>query len=88
MIYALKYNYTNHKLLKVGLKNTFSHIYEKVMHKYTVNSPQYDADEDSELIFEKIFGSKDEWKKESIWSNPRKIRSSNGGDCLLGKLLS
>ena len=52
--------FRGHTSKMLGLKNTFSHIYEKVMRKYTVNSPQYDADEDSELIFEKIFGSKDE----------------------------
>ena len=43
-----------------GLKNAFSHIYERVIGKYTVTSPQYDADEDSEYIFEKVFGSTEE----------------------------
>ena len=44
----------------LGLKNAFSHIYEKVMKKYTVTRPQYDEDEDSEIIFEKVFGSSSE----------------------------
>lgn len=51
--------FRGHTSKMLGLKNTFSHIYERVMNKFTVNSPQYDDDEDSELIFEKIFGSDD-----------------------------
>ena len=42
-----------------GLKNSFASIYEKYMKKYTVEPPQYDEEEDSESIFNKVFG-KDE----------------------------
>lgn len=44
----------------LGLKNRFSNIYESYMKKYTVERPEYDEDEDSELIFDKIFGSLEE----------------------------
>ena len=52
--------FRGHTSKMLGLKNAFSHIYERVMGKYTVTSPQYDADEDSEYIFEKVFGSTEE----------------------------
>lgn len=44
----------------LGLKNRFSNIYERVMAKYTVNPPSYDEESDSEILFDKIFGSKDD----------------------------
>jgi hypothetical protein len=40
----------------LGLKNNLSHIYEKFIAKYTVNKPKYDEDEDSEVLFDQIFG--------------------------------
>ena len=40
----------------LGIKNRFSNIYENFMRKYTVNPPEYNEDEDSEAIFDKIFG--------------------------------
>lgn len=43
-----------------GLKNNFQNIYERYMKKYTVEPPKYDEEEDSESIFNKIFGSIDE----------------------------
>lgn len=49
--------FRGHTSKMMGLKNKFTHIYEKVMGKYTVNKPQYDAEEDSEDIFEKVFGA-------------------------------
>ena len=52
--------FRGHTSKMLGLKNAFSHIYEKVMNKYTVKNPQYDADEDSEYIFEKVFGAAEE----------------------------
>lgn len=53
--------FRGHTLKMLGLKNTFTNIYEKVMKKYTVTKPEYSEDEDSEAIFEKVFGSvKDE----------------------------
>ena len=44
----------------LGLKNRFSNIYEKVMAKYTVKPPSYDEESDSEILFDKIFGSKED----------------------------
>ena len=41
----------------LGLKNRFSNIYERVMEKFTVKPPEYDEETDSEILFEKIFGS-------------------------------
>lgn len=49
--------YRGHASKMLGLKNTFSHLYERFMKKYTVNKPEYDEDEDSETVFEKVFGS-------------------------------
>ncbi len=42
-----------------GLKNAFSNIYEKYMKKYTVEPPQYTEEEDSESIFNRVFGNYD-----------------------------
>lgn len=52
--------YRGHASKMLGLKNRFSHIYEKVMSKYTVKQPSYDEESDSEILFDKIFGSKEE----------------------------
>lgn len=49
--------FRGHTAKMMGLKNAFSHIYEKVMNKFTVTRPQYSDEEDSEAIFEKVFGS-------------------------------
>lgn len=49
--------FRGHTSKMLGIKNAFSHIYEKVMKQFTVTKPQYDEDEDSEVIFEKVFGS-------------------------------
>lgn len=49
--------FRGHTSKMLGLKNTFSHIYERVMSQFTVHKPQYNEDEDSEVIFEKVFGS-------------------------------
>ena len=38
------------------MKNTLSDLYDKYMAKYTVEKPEYDADEDDEAMFEAIFG--------------------------------
>ena len=40
----------------MGLKNAFSSMYERFMAKYTVNKPTYNEDEDSEELFNRIFG--------------------------------
>lgn len=52
--------FRGHAAKMLGLKNAFSHIYETFMKQFTVNKPQYDEDEDSEIIFEKVFGSLEE----------------------------
>lgn len=53
--------FRGHTAKMMGLKNAFTHIYENVMNKFTVTKPQYSDEEDSEAIFEKVFGSnKDE----------------------------
>lgn len=43
----------------LGIKNNFAMRYENEMAKYTVTPPQYNEEEDSEAIFDKIFGGKD-----------------------------
>ena len=52
--------FRGHTLKMLGLKNMFSNIYEKIMSKYTVTKPEYSEEEDSEAIFEKVFGSVDD----------------------------
>jgi len=50
--------FKGHLSKMMGLKNGFSSLYEKFMHKYTVKKPEYDEDTDSEVLFEQIFGAK------------------------------
>ena len=52
--------YRGHASKMLGLKNRFSNIYEKVMSKYAVKPPSYDEESDSEILFDKIFGSQEE----------------------------
>ena len=52
--------FKGHASKMLGLKNRFSNIYEKVMERYTVKPPEYDEETDSEILFEKIFGSMEE----------------------------
>lgn len=52
--------FRGHTAKAVGLKNRFTSIYEKFMKRYTVSKPEYEEDEDSEAIFEKIFGTLEE----------------------------
>ena len=52
--------FKGHLSKMMGLKNAFSHKYEQFINKYTVNKPQYDEDSDSEALFDKIFGTKDD----------------------------
>jgi hypothetical protein len=49
--------FKGHLCKMFGLKNTFQNIYEKYMKKYTVEPPKYDEEEDSESIFNKVFGN-------------------------------
>lgn len=41
----------------MGLKNGLSKIYDKYMKKYTVEKPEYQDEEDTEALFDSIFGS-------------------------------
>lgn len=52
--------YRGHASKMLGLKNRFSNLYEKVMAKYAVKPPSYDEESDSEILFDKIFGSQEE----------------------------
>ena len=49
--------FKGHLARMMGLKNAFSHTYEKFIKKYTVDKPQYDEDTDSETLFDQIFGA-------------------------------
>ena len=49
--------YRGHSAKMFGLDNTFSHLYENEMAKYTVKKPEYNEEEDSEAVFERIFGT-------------------------------
>ncbi len=49
--------FKGHMSRMMGLKNAFSHTYEKFIKKYTVDKPQYDEDTDSETLFDQIFGT-------------------------------
>ena len=53
--------FKGHTSKMLGIKNTFSNIYEKVMAKYTVKPPTYEDEEDSEDLFNKIFGSSEDY---------------------------
>lgn len=48
--------FLGHACKMLGLKNKYSTMYEHEMKKFTVNPPQYNEEEDSERIFEKVFG--------------------------------
>ena len=52
--------FKGHASKMLGLKNNFTHIYEKFMKKFTVTKPQYDDEEDSEDIFNRVFGGLDD----------------------------
>lgn len=52
--------FRGHACKMFGIQNLFSNIYEKFMKKYTVTRPQYNEEEDSEAVFDKVFGSKTE----------------------------
>ena len=41
----------------MGLKNGLSNLYTKFMKKYTVEKPEYSDDENSEVLFDTIFGN-------------------------------
>lgn len=49
--------FRGHLAKMMGLKNGLSNLYSKFMKKYTVERPEYDSDEDSEVLFDSIFGN-------------------------------
>ncbi len=48
--------FKGHLCKVLNIKNRFSNIYENFMQKFTVKPPEFNEDEDSEAIFDKIFG--------------------------------
>ena len=48
--------FRGHLAKMMGLKNGLSRLYSKYMKKYTVEKPEYDADEDNEALFDAVFG--------------------------------
>ena len=49
--------FKGHLARMMGLKNAFSARYDQFMKKYTVNKQEYDSEEYSEELFDKIFGT-------------------------------
>lgn len=48
--------FKGHLSKMMGLKNGFSNLYTKFIKKFTVKKPEYDDDENSEILFDTIFG--------------------------------
>lgn len=48
--------FKGHLAKMMGLKNGLSNLYTKFMKKYTVEKPEYNDDENSEALFDAIFG--------------------------------
>lgn len=48
--------FKGHLAKMMGLKNGHSRLYSQYMKKYTVEKPEYESDEDSEALFDAIFG--------------------------------
>lgn len=49
--------FKGHLAKMMGMKNGHSRLYSKYMKKYTVEKPEYENDEDSEALFDAIFGN-------------------------------
>lgn len=49
--------FKGHLSKMMGLKNAFSNLYTKFMKKYTVDKPEYNDEENSEVLFDAIFGN-------------------------------
>lgn len=49
--------FKGHLAKMMGLKNGFSNLYDKFMKKYTVSKPEYNDEENSEVLFDAIFGN-------------------------------
>ena len=50
--------YKGHLAKMLNLKNAFSSIYERFIGKFTVTRPEYEEGDDTESIFDEIFGNK------------------------------
>lgn len=48
--------FKGHLAKMMGLKNGLSNLYGKFMKKYTVEKPEYNSDENSDALFDAIFG--------------------------------
>lgn len=48
--------FKGHLSKMMGLKNGLSNLYGKYMKKYTVEKPEYDSDDDSDALFDAVFG--------------------------------
>lgn len=48
--------YRGHASKAMGLKGNVSKVYEDFIKEYSVNKPEYEGDEDSEALFDAIFG--------------------------------
>ncbi len=49
--------FQGHLAKMMGLKNGLSRLYDQYMKKYTVQKPEYDDDENSEALFDAVFGN-------------------------------
>lgn len=49
--------FRGHLSKMMNLKNAFSNLYQKFMKRYTVEKPEYNADDDDEALFEAVFGA-------------------------------
>ena len=49
--------FRGHLSKMMGLKNGLSNLYNKFMKKYTVDKPEYSDEENSEVLFDAIFGN-------------------------------
>lgn len=49
--------FKGHLAKMMGLKNGLSNLYAKFMKKYTVEKPEYNDEENSEVLFDAIFGN-------------------------------
>lgn len=48
--------FRGHLAKMMGIKNSFCKAYEDFMQKYSVKRPEYNSDEDTEALFDSIFG--------------------------------
>ena len=49
--------FRGHLTKMMGIKNGMSNLYDKFMKKYTVKKPEYSDEENSEVLFDTIFGN-------------------------------